>query len=179
MSTAADPAQETTVTPSSRTPTIAGAILLVLGLLTLVGAAGLVLGAGFRLAPASAFDAEMTVELEAGEHAVYVTPSDRWSDVECTGALDGEALQLRPDMTLQDVALPRRWDARGSFSLDAPATLTLTCAGPVGGGEFTVGPAVSLPALLGAAFLGVVGLAAVVGGVVGLVVGARRRRSAS
>ncbi|MGO1317443.1 MAG: hypothetical protein ACTMIR_10470 [Cellulomonadaceae bacterium] len=150
--------------PRSRSDT-AGRILLGLAACALLGAAVVGFGPGFRLAPPMPFGQVLTAELGVGEHAVYVSPSDQWRNIECAGEVDGRELGLRTGMVQQGLLFPQRWDDQRSFALRAPGTVTLTCDGPVSDARFTVGPYVgffSLAAivlLLGAAFvLTIVGL---------------------
>jgi len=153
-------------------------ILLIVGILALAVSAFLAFSPGFRLAPPVAFGDTMEVELAPGSHAVYVTPSNQWSAVECTGALaDGSALLLRPDMTQQGLIVPKAWDAQGSFASESLGTVTLTCDGPVDAAQFTVGPMQTFLDLVGAALVGAV---AVVLLILSLVLrAAGRRRAAS
>lgn len=151
-------------------------ILLLLGVLVLVGAAALAFSPGFRLAPPAAFGEELTVDLAEGDHAIYVTPSDQWGEIECSGTFPGGGvLQLRPDMTQQGVLLPEAWDAQGSFAVGTAAPGTITCDGPVAEGRFTVGPVVSFFTIVGAVLLGIPGILLVVVGAV--LAFALRRRS--
>lgn len=133
-------------------------ILLALGALSFLGAAVIAFGAGFRLAPSAAFGEVLEVEVGAGEHALYVTPSDQWSKIDCSGEVPGDVLRLRIDMTQQDVVMPTRWDARGSFESPLDGEVRIRCDGPVAGGRFTVGPAVTLIELAGSFALCILGL---------------------
>lgn len=165
------------MTSSSRGTRIAGWILAPLGLLALLGALALVLGPGFRTAEPVPFGQTMTVALPAGDVGVYVTPSDVWSQISCTAEVGGEEQALRPDMTMQDLLLPQRWEAKGNLAVERPGTLEITCDGPVDGGTFTVGPVVSFFTLIGAGLLGVLGAVLLVVGAVLLAVARRRRAS--
>ncbi|WP_311259832.1 hypothetical protein [Microbacterium sp. WCS2018Hpa-9] len=161
--------------PQARRPRRAWWILLLVGALVLVGAAALAFSPGFRLAPPVAFGEELTVDLDEGDHAIYVTPSDQWSDIECTGTFPGGGvLQLRPDMTQQGLLIPEAWDAQGSFAVDTAAPATITCDGPVTEGRFTVGPVVSFFTVVGAVLLGIPGILLVIAGIVVGVVQSRR-----
>ncbi|MGJ0390333.1 hypothetical protein [Microbacterium sp. CGR1] len=162
-------------TPQARRPRRAWWILLLLGALVLVGAAALAFSPGFRLAPPVAFGDELSVDLSEGDHAVYVTPSDQWSEIECTGTFPaGGVLQLRPDMLQQAILLPERWDAQGSFSLGVASPGTITCDGPVADGRFTVGPVMTFFTVVGAVLLAIPGILLVIAGVVVVAVQARR-----
>ena len=162
-------------TPQARRPRRAWWILLLLGALVLVGAAALAFSPGFRLAPPVAFGDELSVDLSEGDHAVYVTPSDQWSEIECTGTFPaGGVLQLRPDMLQQAILLPERWDAQGSFSLGVASPGTITCDGPVADGRFTVGPVMTFFTVVGAVLLAIPGILLVIAGVVVGAVQARR-----
>ena len=142
-------------------------VLLLLGILSLAAAAFLAFSPGFRLAPPTPFGETLEVELSAGTHAIYVTPSDRWGDIDCTGTVaDGGEVQLRPDMTQQGLLVPEAWDAQGSFVTDTEGTTALTCDGPVEGGRFTVGPVQSLFDIAGAAAAGVLAVVLLVLGVI-------------
>jgi hypothetical protein len=161
--------------PQARRPRRAWWILLLLGVLTLVGAAALAFSPGFRLAPPVAFGEELTVDLSEGDHAIYVTPSDQWSAIECTGTFPGGGvLQLRPDMTQQGLVVPEAWDAQGSFAVGTASPATITCDGPVADGRFTVGPVVTFLTLVGAVLLAVPGILLVIAGVVVGAVQSRR-----
>lgn len=149
-------------------------ILLALGFLSLGIAAFLAFSPGFRLAPPTPFGETLEVELSAGTHAIYVTPSDRWGDIDCTGTTaDGAQVQLRPDMTMQGLLVPEAWDAQGSFATDTEGVTALTCDGPVEGGQFTVGPIQSFFDIAGAVAVGVI---AVVLLIIGSILGVVRRR---
>lgn len=162
-------------TPQARRPRRAWWILLLLGALVLVGAAALAFSPGFRLAPPVAFGEELTVDLAEGDHAIYVTPSDQWSEIECTGTFPGGGvLQLRPDMTQQGILLPERWDAQGSFAVGVASPGTITCDGPVADGRFTVGPVMTFFTVVGAVLLAIPGILLVIAGVVVGAVQARR-----
>ena len=145
---------------------ITGTILMAAGALALIGAALLAFSPGFRTAPPVAFGETMTVDLAAGDHAIYVTPNEVWGDIECTGTVAGDELALRADMMQQDLLLPQRWDAQGSFGAPSAGEATITCDGPVAGGQFTVGPAFSFLDLIGPVMLGGVGLVLLVVGIV-------------
>ena len=162
-------------TPQARRPRRAWWILLLLGALVLVGAAALAFSPGFRLALPVAFGDELSVDLSEGDHAVYVTPSDQWSEIECTGTFPGGGvLQLRPDMTQQGILLPERWDAQGSFDVGVASPGTITCDGPVADGRFTVGPVMTFFTVVGAVLLAIPGILMVIAGVVVGAVQARR-----
>lgn len=142
-------------------------ILLLLGVITLVGAAALAFSPGFRLAPPAAFGDELSVDLTEGDHAIYVTPSDQWSSIECTGTFPGGGvLQLRPDMAQQGVLFPEPWDSQGSFAVGTAAPATIMCDGPVADGRFTVGPVVTFFTVVGAVLLAIPGILLVVAGVI-------------
>ena len=161
--------------PQARRPRRAWWILLAIGALVLLGAAALAFSPGLRLAPPVAFGGELRVDLSEGDHAIYVTPSDRWSDIECTGTFPGGGeLMLRPDMLQQAIAVPEAWDAQGSFSLGVASPGTITCDGPVADGQFTVGPVVSFFTVVGAVLLAIPGILLVIAGAVVRVVQARR-----
>ncbi|SMG15071.1 hypothetical protein [Agreia pratensis] len=160
----------------SRGLAVVGLSLSALGVIALLGAAFLVFGAGFQLAPPVSFGKVMTVEVSRGDHAVYVTPNDHWSDISCTGDLDGEEFALRPEMTQQGLLLPERWDAQGSFAADTSGVLRISCDGPVPDGRFTVGPVVSIVNLVGALAAGVSALPLLAGGLVLLGIARRRTR---
>ena len=161
----------------ARALTVIGLILTALGVFGLLGGAYLGFGAGFQLAPAAPFGEVMTVEVSRGDHAVYVTPNERWSDISCTGDLDGEEFALRPDMTQQGLLLPERWDAQGSFAADKSAVLRISCDGPVPDGRFTVGPVVSFFSIVGAVALGALAILLLVAGLVLLGLARRRARA--
>lgn len=142
-------------------------ILLTIGILALATSAFLAFSPGFRLAPPVDFGDTMQVELAAGDHAIYVTPSDQWGEIDCTGTLgDGTELQLRPDMLQQGLLVPRPWDAQGSFESETLGTTTLTCDGPVDDAQFTVGPTQSVFDIAGAAVVGILGLVLVIVGII-------------
>ena len=162
-------------TPQARRPRRAWWILLLLGALVLVGAAALAFSPGFRLALPVAFGDELSVDLSEGDHAVYVTPSDQWSEIECTGTFPaGGVLKLRPDMRQQAIVIPEQWDAQGSFSLGVASPGTITCDGPVADGRFTVGPVMTFFTVVGAVLLAIPGILLVIAGVVVGAVQARR-----
>lgn len=162
--------------PQARRPRRAWWILLLLGALVLVGAAALAFSPGFRLAPPVAFGEELTVDLSEGDHAIYVTPSNQWGEIECAGTFTGGGvLTLRPDMLQQAIVLPERWDAQGSFSLGVASPGTITCDGPVADGRFTVGPVMTFFTVAGAVLLAIPGILLVVAGVIVAAVQARRR----
>jgi hypothetical protein len=119
----------------------------------------------------------MTVEVSRGDHAVYVTPNDQWSDISCTGDFDGEEVGLRADMTQQGLPLPEQWDAQGSFATDTSGVLRISCDGPVPDGRFTVGPVVSIFNLVGALAAGTSALLLLVSGLVLFVLARRRTRA--
>jgi len=160
----------------SRALTVVGLVLSALGVIGLLGGAFLVLGAGFQLAPAVPFGEEMTVDMSRGDHAVYVTPNDQWSDISCTGDLDGQEIAIRPDMTQQGLLLPERWDAQGSFAATASGVLTISCDGPVADGRFTVGPVVSFFSIVGAVAVGALAILLLIAGLVLLGVARWRAR---
>lgn len=142
----------------------------------LLGAAALAFSPGFRLAPPAAFRAELTVDLAEGDHAIYVTPSDQWSEIECTGTVPGGGeLLLRPDMTQQGLLIPEAWDAQGSFSVGTAGPATITCDGPVADGRFTVGPVTTFLTVVGAVLLAIPGILLVIAGVIVGAVQSRRR----
>jgi hypothetical protein len=161
----------------SRGLAVLGLILSALGVVALLCGAFIAFGAGFRLAPSVPFGEVMTVEVSRGDHAVYVTPNDRWSDISCTGDLNGEEIALRPDMTQQGVLLPEQWDAQGSLAAETSGVLRISCDGPVPDGLFTVGPVVSFFNLVGAVAVGALAILLVVGGLVLLVLARRRARA--
>ena len=161
--------------PQARRPRRAWWILLLLGALVLAGAAALAFSPGLRLAPPAAFGEELTVDLGEGDHAIYVTPSDQWSEIECTGTFPGGGvLQLRPDMTQQGLLIPEAWDAQGSFSVSIPSPGTITCDGPVADGRFTVGPVMTFFTVIGAVLLAIPGILLVIAGAIVGAVQARR-----
>jgi len=154
-----------------------GGILLALGVVGVIGAAVLAMAPGLGLPAAERFGSALTVDLPAGEHAVYVTPSDEWGSISCTGSTgEGEELRLRTSMTQQGLFVPERWDAQGSFAMQEAGTLVLSCDGPVAEGRFTVGPVVGLVGLVGPVLLAVLSIVVLTGGIVLLVVAANRRR---
>lgn len=160
--------------PRARRPRRAWWILLALGALALLSAAAVAFSPGFRLAPPAAFGEDLTVELTEGDHAIYVTPSDQWSEIECSGTFPGGGeLQLRPDMTQQGLMLPEAWDSQGSFSVGVAGPGTITCNGPVTDGRFTVGPVVTFFTVVGAVLLAIPGLLLVIAGVTVRVVQSR------
>ncbi|MDQ0646629.1 hypothetical protein QFZ53_000825 [Microbacterium natoriense] len=160
--------------PRARRPRRAWWILLALGALVLLSAAAIAFSPGFRLAPPAAFGEDLTVELTEGDHAIYVTPSDQWSEIECSGTFPGGGvLQLRPDMTQQGLVLPEAWDSQGSFSVGVAGPGTITCNGPVTDGRFTVGPVVTFFTVVGAVLLAIPGLLLVIAGVTVRVVQSR------
>lgn len=141
-------------------------VLLTIGTLALATSAFLAFSPGFRLAPPVDFGDTLQVELAAGDHAIYVTPSDQWGAIECTGTLaDGAELRLRPDMAQQGLLVPRAWDAQGSFASDTLGETAVTCDGPVDGAQFTVGPTQSLFDIAGAVFVAILGLTLTVIGI--------------
>lgn len=149
-------------------------ILLSSGILALAIAAFLAVSPGFRLSPPADFGQSVQVELAAGDHAIYVTPSDQWGAIDCTGTLaDGAELRLRPDMTQQGLLLPRAWDAQGSFASSTLGITTITCDGPVEGAQFAVGPIQSIFDIAGAAVVGILGVVLVI---IGIIVRAARPR---
>lgn len=163
-----------TTPPPARRPRRAWWILLVLGALILVGAAALAFSPGFRLAPPVPFGQELTVDFTEGDHAIYVTPSDQWSEIECTGTFaGGGVLKLRPDMLQQAILLPEKWDAQGSFSVGIASPGTITCHGPVADGRFTTGPVMTFFTAVGAVLLALPGMLLVI---VSVVAGVRARR---
>jgi hypothetical protein len=142
-------------------------ILLTIGILALATSAFLAFSPGFRLAPPVDFGDTMEVELAAGDHAIYVTPSNQWGAIDCTGTLaDGTEVRLRPDMTQQGLLVPRAWDAQGSFVSETLGTTTLACDGPVDDAQFTVGPTQGLFDIAGAAFVGILGLTLAIIGII-------------
>lgn len=160
--------------PRARRPRRAWWILLALGALVLLSAAAVAFSPGFRLAPPAAFGEDLTVELTEGDHAIYVTPSDQWSEIECSGTFPGGGvLQLRPDMTQQGLMLPEAWDSQGSFSVGVAGPGTITCNGPVTDGRFTIGPVVTFFTVVGAVLLAIPGLLLVIAGVTVRVVQSR------
>ncbi|MBW8764302.1 MAG: hypothetical protein JF592_17280 [Microbacterium sp.] len=160
--------------PRARRPRRAWWILLALGALVLLSAAAVAFSPGFRLAPPAAFGEDLTVELTEGDHAIYVTPSDQWSEIECSGTFPGGGvLQLRPDMTQQGLVLPEAWDSQGSFSVGVAGPGTITCNGPVTDGRFTIGPVVTFFTVVGAVLLAIPGLLLVIAGVTVRVVQSR------
>lgn len=160
--------------PRARRPRRVWWILLALGAFVLLSAAAVAFSPGFRLAPPAAFGDVLTVDLGAGDHAIYVTPSDQWSEIECSGTFPGGGvLQLRPDMTQQGLMLPEAWDSQGSFSVGVAGPGTITCNGPVTNGRFTVGPVVTFFTVVGAVLLAIPGLLLVIAGVTVRVVQSR------
>jgi hypothetical protein len=145
---------------------IPGIVLMSLAALSLIGAALLAFSPGFRLAPPVAFGETMTLDLPAGDHAIYVTPNEEWGDIECTGTVAGDQLALRADMMQQDLVLPQRWNAQGSFGAPTAGTATISCDGPVADAQFTVGPAFSFLDLIGPVMLGILGLVLLIVGIV-------------
>ena len=152
-----------------------GWVLAALGVCGLLGAGALAVSPGVALAPAVPFGERMTVSLAAGEHAVYVTPSDQWRSISCEAAA-GSELPLRTGMMQQDLVVPERWDAQGSFDMPEAGVVAFTCDGPVADARFTVGPVVSVFSVLGVGALGVVSLIVTAIGVVLLAIRASRAR---
>ncbi|MEV4669558.1 hypothetical protein [Microbacterium sp. LWO12-1.2] len=148
-------------------PRRAWSVLLLLGILALATAAFLAFSPGFRLAPPTPFGETMEVELAAGTHAIYVTPSNQWGAIDCTGTVpDGGEVQLRPDMMQQGLLVPEAWDTQGSFVTGSEGITALTCDGPVDGGRFTVGPIQSFFDIAGAVTVGVLALVLLILGVI-------------
>lgn len=151
---------------TSARPRRAWWILLLLGLLILLGAAALGFSPAFRLAPPVAFGEELRADLAAGDHAIYVTPSDEWASIECVGTFPGGGvLKLRPDMTQQALVIPEAWDTQGSFAVGDATSGTISCDGPVVDGRFTVGPVVSFFAVVGSVLIGIPGAVLMIAGI--------------
>lgn len=135
-----------------------GWMAIILGALGLVGALAILAAPDLNTATPVAFGERLTVDVSAGEHAVYVTPSDEWDSITCTGRVGDDELGLRPSMIQQDLWIPARWDAQGSFDARAAGTAVLTCDGPVDAASFTVGPVMSFWHLAAATLIGIASL---------------------
>jgi hypothetical protein len=96
---------------------------------------------------------------------VYVTPSDEWDSITCTGRLGDDELGLRPSMIQQDLWIPTRWDAQGSFDARAAGTVVLRCDGPVESATFMIGPVLSFWHLAAATLIGIASLMAALTGI--------------
>lgn len=139
---------------STGSPTrTAGGVLLILAAIAVVGIGAIFLPAGLSVDGRTPLGQTATWDLPAGDHAVYVTPGTGWASVECTGSTqEGQQIVLRPDMTQQDLYIPQRWDARGSFEVDAAGVVEVTCTGDAAG-EFAVGAVVAFFHVAGAVVL--------------------------
>lgn len=158
---------------------VAGWVTTLLGAGLLLVTVAMVVAPGLRLAPAVPVGETLTVDVSAGDLAVYTDTEGRWGDLTCTDDVTGTTVGLRPDMTQQDLRVPERWYAQGSFEVTAPHTLALTCDSPVAGTRFTVGPDVSIVVLAGIALVGAVAVVTTLAGVVFLVISRRGRRTPS
>jgi hypothetical protein len=135
-----------------------GWVAICLGMIGMLGALAILAAPGLSTAAPVAFGERLTVDVSAGDHAVYVTPSDEWGSITCAGRVDDDELGLRPSMIQQDLWIPARWDAQGSFDARAAGTVVLTCDGPVESATFTIGPVLSLWHLAAATLLGIASL---------------------
>ncbi|WP_454296701.1 hypothetical protein [Salana multivorans] len=145
-----------------------------LGAVALTALIGLVLLPGLRVATPVRLGSELVAEVGAGEYALYTSPGVGWAEVQCEGVRsDGGELLLRPDMTQQDLLVPRRWTSHGSFDQPTAGTIRVVCAldGADGAGVdaaaavFTVGPYVGFLQVVGNVLLGLAGVALVLVGV--------------
>lgn len=155
---------------------IAGKVLLGAGLMIGVIAGCLTYMLGSQFAPPVRFGTVLAAEVGEGEHAVYVTPSDQWGSIECVVRVDGEENSPRADMLLQSLYFPERWDTKGSFDVTERGTATVLCNGPLAGGEFTTGPAISFLHVVGVGLVAALAIVLIVLGLLLWLVGGRRRR---
>ncbi|HEU5485207.1 MAG TPA: hypothetical protein VFU98_09885 [Microlunatus sp.] len=118
----------------------------------------------------------MSVSVPAGDRGLYTTLSS-WRAASCSlVAADGTALVLRSDMTQQDLLGAPTWYAQGSFHLDRPQRITVTCTGPAG--RFGVGPLVALGGVLTRVLVGLLTALLLAAGLLVVIVGrVRSRRS--
>ena len=135
-----------------------GWLTVCLGVIGMLGALAILAAPGLSTAAPVAFGERLTVDVSAGDHAVYVTPSDGWDSITCTGQVGDDELGLRPSMIQQDLWIPARWDAQGSFDARAAGIVVLTCDGPVESATFTIGPVLSFGHLAAATLLGIASL---------------------
>lgn len=135
-----------------------GWVAVCLGVIGMLGALAILTVPGLSTAAPVAFGERLTVDVSAGDHAVYVTPSDEWGSITCMGEVAGDEFGLRPDMTQQSLFFPVAWDARGSFVAERASTAILSCDGPVESAAFTIGPVVSFWHVAGATVLGIASL---------------------
>jgi hypothetical protein len=133
-------------------------VAVCLGVIGMLGALAILAAPGLSTATPVAFGERLTADVSAGDHAVYVTPSDEWDSITCTGRVGDDELGLRPSMIQQDLWIPARWDAQGSFDARAAGTVVLSCDGPVESATFTIGPVLSFWHLAGATLIGIASL---------------------
>lgn len=155
---------------------VAGWVTTLIGAGWFLVAVAIVVAPALQLAPATPVGETVRVELSAGDHAVYMRPSGRWGSLSCTDDATGTTIQLRPDMTQQDLHLPERWYAQGSFKLTAARTIDLTCDSSITGAQFTVGPDVSFFHVAGFALVGAASVVTTLTGVAFLMISRRSRR---
>lgn len=156
-----------------------GWVSVCLGVIGMLGALAILAAPGLSTAAPVAFGERLTVDVSAGDHAVYVTPSEEWGSITCTGEVAGDELGLRPDMMQQSLSFPATWDARGTFVAERGGTVILSCDGPVEGAAFTVGPVVSFWHVAVATLLGIASLLVALTGTTLVVIAAAQRRRAS
>jgi hypothetical protein len=142
-----------------------GWVAICLGAIGMLGALAILATPGLSTAAPVAFGERLTVDVSAGDHAVYVTPSDEWDSITCTGRVGDDELGLRPSMIQQDLWIPARLDAQGSFDARAAGTVVLTCDGPVESATFTIGPVLSFWHLAAATLLGIAALTVAIMGI--------------
>lgn len=135
-----------------------GSVAVCLGVIGMLGALAILAAPGLSTAAPVAFGERLTVDVSTGDHAVYVTPSDEWDSITCTGRVGSDELGLRPSMVQQDLWIPARWDAQGSFDARAAGTVVLRCDGPVESATFTIGPVLPFWHLAAATLIGVASL---------------------
>lgn len=155
-----------------------GWVTVCLGVIGMLGALAILAVPGLSTATPVAFGERLTVDVAAGDHAVYVTPSEEWGSITCTGEVAGDEFRLRPDMMQQSLFFPVAWDARGSFVAERAGPVILSCDGPAESAAFTVGPVVPFWHVAAAALLGIASLKVPLTGIVPVVVAAARRRRA-
>jgi hypothetical protein len=155
-----------------------GWVAICLGIIGMLGALAMLAVPGLSTAAPVAFGERLTVDVSAGDHAVYVTPSEESGSITCTGEVAGDELRLRPDMTQESLFFPVAWDARGSFVAERAGLVILSCDGPVKGAAFTIGPVVSFWHVAGATLLGIASLmVALSGGALLFCAAVTRRRA--
>lgn len=143
---------------------LAGWAMTGVGVCGLLVALYLALAPGLHLAPLTPFGSSVTLDLPAGDHALYIRPSGDWGSVVCTDGQTDAEVRLRPDMIQQDLYLPQRWYAQGTFEVSAAGPVVLTCDGKASSGQFTVGPDVSALDLAGVFLVAVTSLVLVLAG---------------